>query len=320
MIKKISYFILVSIVSFFFAVSSNNGYHYFYFNNIDGKLIGNLFFILSFIPLATYLYAKIFISNQKNKIKVRLLLSTLCPIVMVLPFSLVSIIRVGFGVYLLMPTLKLFAWCELWSLLGLVNFKFKKGDSGSIYGNNSAVDDIATGEINAKTEMFLKLESFRNKTQSTYWLLMPVAHCVLLILGYLIFYVWVNSISDNDGWGGVVWAFLFFVAYAFNVSPIMSIIYCKKISTMDGKKYLCAIYNAVIMGLYYIIIVLIMANYRIELKHIIQALISVQLLSVFISALLCGIITLICCDVKRKFTSTKSECQESDIPKASDAE
>ena len=141
-----------------------------------------------------------------------------------------------------------------------------------------------------------------------FWLWMPIIHFLLLFLCYC-----AVGISLPDDLGSVKALLLLHIIYTFAISPIMSILYCKKIREMGWTKYLCCIYNAVMMGTYftmYLVFRNIDKGFIETLSKLIETIVlSVKELpyySVFIPALICGLVTLIVYDVKRRKTDAGS--------------
>ena len=132
--------------------------------------------------------------------------------------------------------------------------------------------------------------SENKKAPNMYWLWMPIVHLVLLVLGYFIVDILLEPFGNDLG--NIVFAVAFLAFYVLVAVPRMSILYSKKIRTIGWKKYLCVIYNALVMGMYMPICYM-----PLSLKNFAYALISFPSLIVSVSALLCGIITLI---VKRE--------------------
>ena len=128
-----------------------------------------------------------------------------------------------------------------------------------------------------------------------YWLWMPVIHFLLLFFCY---YAVINSIGSDLG--NVVILLNLHVFFAFFVTPTTSVLYCRVIRRMDWKKYLCCIYNAVIMGLYYTINEIFIYIDNDRTIRIGWTFLSFPYLSVFIPALICGLITLITYDKKNR--------------------
>ena len=149
------------------------------------------------------------------------------------------------------------------------------------------------------------------KTLPLYWLWMPIIHFLLLFLCYC-----AVGISLPDDLGSVKALLLLHIIYTFAISPIMSILYCKKIREMGWTKYLCCIYNAVMMGTYftmYLVFRNIDKGFIETLSKLIETIVlSVKELpyySVFIPALICGLITLITYDKKNRKTEDNSLSQ-----------
>ena len=146
------------------------------------------------------------------------------------------------------------------------------------------------------------------KTLPLFWLWMPIIHFLLLFLCYC-----AVGISLPDDLGSVKALLLLHIIYTFAISPIMSILYCKKIREMGWTKYLCCIYNAVMMGTYftmYLVFRNIDKGFIETLSKLIETIVlSVKELpyySVFIPALICGLITLITYDKKNRKTKDNS--------------
>ena len=81
-----------------------------------------------------------------------------------------------------------------------------------------------------------------------YVLLMPVLHCFGNYLALFIFGLCVVGIFGSDLGSVVVFAWvmgIFEIVYV----PFVTIRYCKRIRHLDWKKYLCCLYNALIIVL-----------------------------------------------------------------------
>ena len=136
--------------------------------------------------------------------------------------------------------------------------------------------------------------STMKKTPKLFWLWMPIVNCMLLVLGYSVFYILMDPYRRELG--AVVFALLFILFYAVIVVPLMSVFYCKKICKMGRAKYLCCLYNAVMMGMYITLCLLPFNSFN--LRFIMNSVLSIPWLSVFISSLICAMITLIVYEVK----------------------
>ena len=129
-----------------------------------------------------------------------------------------------------------------------------------------------------------------------FWLWMPIIHCLMLSLGVIV-------LETKGDPSDIMLGLIFVLFYAFVAAPITSIWYCKRIHTMGWTKYICCIYNAVMTGMYFAVFLIVTKNYYNRgLKFILDLLIRVtdefSFLSVFIPALICGLITLITYDKK----------------------
>jgi len=137
------------------------------------------------------------------------------------------------------------------------------------------------------------------RRMNLYWLWMPVIHCVILVLGhFFIFFLLMDP--NNHDWGGIVQNALVIVFYALVVTPLLAVLYCKKINGMGWgwTKYLCCLYNSLMMGMYFVVITIPFNNLPINLNYLMTVLISVPGLSIIIPSLICGIVTLVIYDVK----------------------
>ena len=133
---------------------------------------------------------------------------------------------------------------------------------------------------------------------------MPIVHCIILMLGFAALYA---PFMDNLWY--LPFGIIFIAVYALVLSPIMSISYCKNLCDMGWKKYLCCIYNAIMTGMYISIgaVLGILETTRcLTLKLILLSLFAFPSFTVFISALLCGLITLRVYDVKKRKTEDGS--------------
>ena len=136
------------------------------------------------------------------------------------------------------------------------------------------------------------------KRLSLYWFWMPIVHCLLLILGYFVFYALIEPLGGD--WGGLAYVLFFFALYMIVIAPLMAFFYCKKINArgVGWKKYLYCLYNSVIMGMYYIVCTMPFNNLPIDLKYVMAAVISAPGLAVLIPSLICGAVTLIVYDAR----------------------
>lgn len=132
-----------------------------------------------------------------------------------------------------------------------------------------------------------------------YGLGMPVIHCLLLTLGYLcVYFILVDYVGAD--WGSLVYLIILNIFYALAVSPLMAFFYCKKIHTMGlgWTKYLCCVYNSVIMDMYFLIVSTLFSSIPIDFEYVRQAMLGVEGLSVLIPSLICGVVTLTIYNVK----------------------
>ena len=141
------------------------------------------------------------------------------------------------------------------------------------------------------------------KTLPLFWLWMPVVYSLVLAIGYAV----LDNILPND-LGSVYAGVAFLMLYTLVITPTMSILYCKKLRKMGWTKYLCCIYNAFMIGIYIVLGVLIgiIETYPLTLLDVVESLTTFPCLSVFIPALICGLVTLIVYDVKRRKTDAGS--------------
>lgn len=149
------------------------------------------------------------------------------------------------------------------------------------------------------------------KKINLYWLWMPVVHCVILILGYSICYFYVGSLGGDLA--NILYDLLFVMLYSLVVAPLMAVFYCMKLHRMGlgWTKYLCCAYNSVMMGLYFVVGMILFTNCPINLKYVWFTLISFPGLSVIISGLMCGVVTLVICDVKSALSSRNNRKSDS---------
>ena len=141
------------------------------------------------------------------------------------------------------------------------------------------------------------------KTLPLFWLWMPVVYSLVLAIGYAV----LDNILPND-LGSVYAGVAFLMLYTLVITPTMSILYCKKLRKMGWTKYLCCIYNAFMIGIYLVLGVLIgiIENRPLTLLDVVKSLTTFPCLSVLIPALICGLVTLIVYDVKRRKTEDGS--------------
>ena len=149
------------------------------------------------------------------------------------------------------------------------------------------------------------------KRINLYWLGMPILHCILLIVGFFFVYFFLMEPNSHD-WGGIVWSLLFVIFYALVAAPLLAFFYCKKIHRMGmgWTKYLCSLYNSVMMGMYNVVCTMPFNTYPINLKYIMTEVISVPGLSVVIPGFICGILTLVICDVRTARGNRKSDATQ----------
>ena len=157
--------------------------------------------------------------------------------------------------------------------------------------------DTLWGRIIRKNTKYANRQFLRiimkNKRIGFYWLIMPIVHCMLLSAGYYAVNVLMKSQRGN--WGALLYALLFIAFYSIVISPILSIIYCKKLYLMSWGKYLCCFYNATMMGMYYTLCI-----FPADIKGFISSVMSIPWISMFLSSLVSGLITLIIHDVKKQ--------------------
>ena len=136
-----------------------------------------------------------------------------------------------------------------------------------------------------------------------YWLWMPIIHWILLTLGFQVFYI---PLMEDLGY--LPFAIIFVLIYAFVVSPIISISYCKRIRDLGWVKYICCVYNALIIGTYGAVF-FITSKDNTVFESIIHSLRFFPCFAVAISSLICGLTTLIVYDVKKRKTEDNSLSQ-----------
>lgn len=137
------------------------------------------------------------------------------------------------------------------------------------------------------------------KTPKLFWLWKPIVNCLLLTLGYFVVQLLLRPFRGE--WGALGFVLIFLALYSIIIAPLMSIVYCKRICAMGWTKYLCCIYNSIMIGMYYTVC-LVPSNLE-HIQHIMTSVLSIPWLSVFFSSLICGLITLIVHDVKRNNVS-----------------
>ncbi len=140
-----------------------------------------------------------------------------------------------------------------------------------------------------------------------YWLWMPIVHCLSLALGIVLFYQWIKFFDIGSGmWPGVYELVLFMSFYSFIISPVISFLYAKRIRGMGWWKYPCVVYNAVLSGGYLFFtslppsMVLDIMSCITDTDHSAYFMIGLSSNGVLITSFLCGIVTLVIYDVKRK--------------------
>ena len=136
-----------------------------------------------------------------------------------------------------------------------------------------------------------------------YWLWMPIIHWILLTLAFQVLYI---PLMEDFGYLPLALLFIFICAVV--VSPVISILYCKRIRDMGWIKYICCTYNAVIIGTYGAIFFLTSKNDTV-FESIIHSLSFFPCGSVSISSFICGLITLIIYDLKKRKTEDASLSQ-----------
>lgn len=132
------------------------------------------------------------------------------------------------------------------------------------------------------------------KTPKLFWLWKPIVNCLLLTLGYFVVQLLLSSFAGD--WGALGFVLKFLALYSIIIAPLMSIVYCRKIRTMGWTKYLCCLYNAIMIGMY---VVIIYSPTKVSiLEYLITLITFIPWNSVFLPSLLCGLVTLIVYDVK----------------------
>ena len=141
------------------------------------------------------------------------------------------------------------------------------------------------------------------KTLPLFWLWMPVVYSLVLAIGYAV----LDNILPND-LGSVYAGVALLMLYTLVITPTMSILYCKKLRKMGWTKYLCCIYNAFMIGIYLVLGMLIgiIENRPLTLLDVVKSLTTFPCLSVFIPALICGLLTLLRYDEKNRKTKDNS--------------
>ena len=173
----------------------------------------------------------------------------------------------------------LLGWCLLWSLAGLIR--------------RSPMDDSPREE--ARPE---------KASPKLLWVWRPLGNCLLLVLGFMAAYVW--TAMEGSDWGGLVYALGFVMLYDLILIPLMTVFYCRRIGYMGWPKYLCCLYNAVVLGLYFTVGTIPFNTEPVDLQYIAETAGSALGLSAMVSALLCGVATLVAGDVKRSAREKKS--------------
>lgn len=67
---------------------------------------------------------------------------------------------------------------------------------------------------------------------------------------------------------------------------------------LGWTKYLCCVYNSVIMDMYFLIVSTLFSSIPIDFEYVRQAMLGVEGLSVLIPSLICGVVTLTIYNVK----------------------
>ena len=167
--------------------------------------------------------------------------------------------------------LKIFGWCLVCSLLGLIRF--------------------APCEKRVQAQ---KEEELPPKKGTWAW--RPICNCLVLVLGYIVFNTWI-AVSDT-GWG-LVYGIGFLILYVLAV-PVMTVFYCRSIRGSGRKKYLYCLYNAAVLGLYYTVATIPFNTLPLNFQYLTMTVTSFQGLTAILSALVFGLITLFIFDMKKR--------------------
>lgn len=234
-------------------------------------------FTVIFYAAASYVFARVILPDNKNA----WLHSVLCPVLLTIPYMIPNLGNED--VY--QNALRIFVWCEVWTLIGRVSrtVKMRKQEVG--------IDES---------------EAFR-MVFPLYWLWMPIVHYAVFIVGYLHVYFGVVELYGKD-WGSMVIMLCLTVAYGFVLTPLLTVAYCRRIHMMGigWAKYLLCIYNAVIMSTYNVLCNVALLDGRIDLDFLLASVFSINGIPVLITGLVSGFVTLIVCDIRVALKKRKS--------------
>ncbi len=121
------------------------------------------------------------------------------------------------------------------------------------------------------------------------WIYYPFINLILEILCFFaivgIFSMLPEILGDSDGWGVLFMFIPVLIFFCFVIVPAISCRYVKKINHLGKLKYLCCIYNSIIMSSW--IIIMMIPNLQ-------EALTSIYFHGFFWPSLIAGLITAAC--------------------------
>ena len=118
--KKILYPIITILLSFIINIIKLLVFNH--NSELGPQIVMSLLWIMCFLPISSFVYSKVILSNSKEKIIFPLMHSVL----IALPQLLFIKPAYFFSFEAVLLILKYFVWCELWALLGLIGKRTDK--------------------------------------------------------------------------------------------------------------------------------------------------------------------------------------------------
>lgn len=164
------------------------------------------------------------------------------------------------------------AWAFLWGFISLLYSAVK------VWNKKSKEKDSRTPDTKAK-----------NPVERYVWIYYPFINLILEILCLFaivgIFSLLPKILGDFDGWGVMFMFIPVIVFFFFVIVPAISCRYVKKKNHLGKLKYLCCIYNSIIMSSW--IIIMMIPNLQ-------EALTSIYFHGFFWTSLIAGLIAAAC--------------------------
>lgn len=228
--------------------------------------------------VASYVYPRVILPGTKWA----WLRSALCPLLLTVPYAIVY----WGNADVFQNVLRIFIWCEVWALIGCVSRAIRM----------------------RKKEMEIDDSQALRTVIPFYWFWMPLIHYAVFVLGYLHTYYAVVDLYGKD-YGSMVILLCLLVTYDVVLTPLLTIMYCRKIHKMGigWAKYLLCIYNAGIMCTFFALCNLAtLDTIQWSLSKIVfYSVVSIEGIPVLISGLVCGFATLIICDIRAALKKRK---------------